>query len=230
MPVNADRFPADIHESMRTTSPRRRRSLAVTFVTIVLGVSTLIPVAGATVLRAPRLEITGTPTTAETAIIRGTWLHFAGTFERSSSCMGPITVAVVDRAEDHFDRSGIAIAAFYRRADATVYVEHGKVTPAVLAHEFAHHLDVGCGLAETSFADDFTLAARLDPAAPWHTGPSWNRVPAEHFGEAVLAWLEIGPLEIDVSQAAIDLIQLVVWLGADGYDSGPSPLPPLELG
>lgn len=214
---------------MPFATKRRRRSLVAAAV-LTLGFSTLAQPALATVLRAPRLAIEGSPTAVEAAVIRGTWLHFSGAFQRSQGCMEPISVKVVNRAEDHFDRAGLAIAAFYRPSEQTVYVEHGKVTPAVLAHEFAHHLDVGCGLAETSFADDFTLSAGLDPAAPWYSGSSWRLVPAEHFSEAVLAWLNIGPLEIDVSEAAIDLVQLVVWMGADGYDNGPSPLPPLELG
>lgn len=211
---------------MPVTITRRRRSLVAA---IILSIATLAPPAGATVLRAPRLAIEGSPTAAEATVIRGTWLHFAGAFQRSSACMGPISVKVVDRAEDHFDRSGLVIAAFYRPSERTVYVEHGKVTPAVLAHEFAHHLDTGCGIDGSSFAAEFTVAAGLDPAAPWHRGPSWDRVPAEHFGEAVIAWLEIGPLEIDVQQSAVDLVQLLVWLGADGYDGGPDGPPSLEL-
>lgn len=202
--------------------PRLTRIIAA--VAVALTVLPLAP-AAATIVATPSFEITGDPTPTEATIIRGTWAHFSGAFSRSASCMTPLTVRVVARAEDHFHSGNFAIAAFYKASEATVYVEHGKVTPATLAHEFAHHLDVTCGISQSPLAPDFLEAAGFPESSAWYSGSSWSRVPAEQFSEAVLAWLGIGPLEIDVRSEAVDLIQLVVWLGAEGYGGTPPPRP-----
>ena len=196
---------------------------------VALAVVPAAPAAATTIVAPPTFIVEGDPTPAEARIIRGTWSHFAGTFHRSSACLEPLTVKVVDRAEDWFGGGSYALAGFYRASEATMYIEHGKVTPANLAHEFAHHLDVSCGVADSPLAEDFLQAAGFADSASWYTGSSWDLVPAEQFSEAILAFLDIGPLEIDVADPAIDLVQLVVWLGADGYGGDPTPLPLITI-
>jgi hypothetical protein len=224
--VNGGRRDADIDKEV---PPITR--LARIIATIAVALTVLpVPIASAgTIVTPPTFLVEGDPTPAELRVIQDTWSHFAETFHRSAGCLAPLTVKVVDRAEDWFGGGSFAIAGFYRASNATVYIEHGKVTGANLAHEFAHHLVVSCDVAGSPLAADFIRAAGLAEGAPWYTGPSWELVPAEQFSEAVLMFLGIGPVAIEVAPAAVDLIQVVVWLGADGYGGEPAPLPLITL-
>lgn len=98
------------------------------------------------------LVISGTPTASEIATIQQTWSEFNQRY--GQECLTAPSVIVVDRVEDHTDAyPGVSLAAFYRTT-GEVYVEHGKVTPTVLAHEFAHHLQYMCGDWENQTFDE----------------------------------------------------------------------------
>jgi hypothetical protein len=197
--VNAGSFVADTY--LRVTKR------LITTIALLAGLFVLAPAASASVLWVPDLDITGDPTATEHSIIRGTWTVVKAGLPGADHCLGEIEVMVVDRAEDYFTAGNYAIASFYRGGpEPIIFVEHGKVTAANLAHEFAHHIDVSCDMGSTPLAADFLAAAGFSPNAAWYSGSSWGTVPAEQFAEGILAVLDIGPLAIEVPAAAVDLI------------------------
>jgi hypothetical protein len=151
-----------------------------------------LPAALAATAAGPELVVTGEPTVAEQAVIEEQWRRFATAFAGYSDCMGVIEVKVVARAEDWYSNRDVGpIAAFYRLPPAAiVFVEHGKVRPDVLIHEFAHHLDISCGLGSGPVGEDFRSAAGVPSGKGWTTGTSWRNVPAEVFAEAVVAFFD----------------------------------------
>jgi hypothetical protein len=139
----------------------------------------------------PPVAVTGEATVEERDIIDRVWRDFANRFAPQHGCMGDVEVRVVARAEDWYG-GGIAgpIAAFYRfPPEAVVFIEHGKVSPANLLHEFAHHMDISCGVAASLVGRAFLHAQGFAPDTDWLTGSGWARVPAENFAEAVVAVL-----------------------------------------
>jgi hypothetical protein len=118
--------------------------------------------------------------------------------------MGPVEVRIVGRAEDWYSGRNVgSIAAFYRfPPEAVVFIEHGKVNPENLLHEFAHHLDISCGIGASMSGQAFLGAQGFDPGVSWLEGPSWARVPAEGFAEAVVAVFGIEP-SIPVERGAL---------------------------
>jgi hypothetical protein len=174
----------------------------------------------------PVLSITGEPTAEETATISELWRAFTDRFSPQWACMGPVEVRVVDRAEDWYSgRNFGSIAAFYRvPPDAIVFVEHGKVNGDNLLHEFGHHLDLSCGVGDSSHGRAFRAAQGLAPGTPWLRGPTWATVPAEGFAESVIATFGESPA-IWISPEGLDtvweLARVPVWL---------EQAPPLPLG
>jgi hypothetical protein len=166
------------------------------------------PSAQATVIWNPNLEITGDPTPAEVQDIQEAWTVLTAAFPSAATCMEPVTVHVVDRVEDHYSYPiSFSIAAFYRYPpSSTVFIEHGKVRPAVILHEFAHHMDVSCGFGRSDHGDHFLEAEGYETSHEWIHGTSWYRVPAERFAEGVLMYLGVEEIEIVVGDDAIDLI------------------------
>jgi hypothetical protein len=137
----------------------------------------------------PPAAVTGDATVEEHDLIDSVWRDFTTLFAPQRGCMGAVEVRVVARAEDWYG-GGVAgpIAAFYRfPPEAVVFIEHGKVSPANLLHEFAHHMDISCGVAASLVGRTFLHAQGFALDADWLTGSSWARVPAESFAEAVVA-------------------------------------------
>ena len=167
----------------------------------------------------PPLVLTGEPTPEETAVIEDEWRRFTAAFAGYSECMGPIEVRVVARAEDWYTNRNVGpIAAFYRYPPAAIlFVEHGKVRPDVLIHEFAHHLDISCGLGAGSVGDEFRGAAGISAGKGWTSGTSWRNVPAEIFAEAVVAFFDAGAV-LPIGSEAIEVI--------DVLSLAPDPTPP----
>ena len=167
------------------------------------------------------LSVTGEPTAEEQAEIEEQWGRFAAAFEGFAGCMGPVEVRVVARAEDWYGGRNVgSIAAFYRfPPDAIVFIEHRKVVPRNLLHEFAHHLDLSCGLGDSATADTFKAAQGLPEQRGWMSGGSWAAVPAEVFAEAVVAFFD-EPTRIDIDIEAVQVI--------DGLTRVPTPID-LEL-
>jgi hypothetical protein len=165
------------------------------------------------------LVITGEPTADERLLIEQQWRRFATAFAGYSECMGPIEVKVVARAEDWYSSRNVGpIAAFYRLPPAAiVFVEHGKVRPDVLIHEFAHHLDVSCGLGSGPVGEAFRFAAGITSGKGWMSGTSWKNVPAEVFAEAIVAYFDEKAV-IDVDEDAVVVI--------DQMSLTPDPNPP----
>lgn len=199
--VNAGSISADTY--LRVTKTKQ------TLISIIAAM-TLVGVAApaqANVLWVPGLLITGDATAAEHTIIRGTWSMLKAGLPAANECLTDIEVRVVDRAETYFTSGNFAIASFYRAgAEPIIFIEHGKVTPANVAHEFAHHIDLSCALGDSDLATEFQQAAGFDPSHEWYHGSRWTDVPAEHFAEAILSGLSIGPLEIDVRPEAVELV------------------------
>lgn len=158
----------------------------------------------------PPMALTGEPTAAEAVVIEEQWRRFATSFGRYADCMGPIEVRVVARAEDWYSSRNVGpIAAFYRfPPEAIVFVEHGKVRADVLLHEFAHHLDISCGLGVGPVGETFRFALGLSADRGWTTGTSWRNVPAEMFAEAVVAFFD-EKVSITLDPGAVDVIDLI---------------------
>lgn len=185
---------------------------------IAIAVALLPAPADATVIWSPRLEISGEPTPDEVATIQRAWSHLTEAFPSTKSCMEPVTVQVVDRVEDHYSTQiSFSIAAFYRYPpSSTVFIEHGKVRPAVILHEFAHHMDVSCGFGRSHFGAEFMTEEGFGPGHDWITGTAWSAVPAERFAEGVLIHLGVDDVEIDVGQAAVAMIAQWAVVDRDG--------------
>lgn len=154
------------------------------------------------------LSLTGEPTEAEAVLIESQWGLFSATFGGFEDCMGPIEVKVVARAEDWYSNRDVGpIAAFYRYPpESTVFVEHGKVRPDVLLHEFAHHLDISCGLGNGPTGSTFRDALGLPADRGWTSGRIWSDVPAEVFAEAVVAYFA-EPTSISIREAGVAVIE-----------------------
>jgi len=174
----------------------------------------------------PGLMITGEPTPDETTTIDTLWREFTDRFAPQWSCVGPIEVRVVDRAEDHYSgRNFGSIAAFYRvPPDAIVFVEHGKVNGDNLFHEFAHHLDLSCGIGDSTHGREFRATLGYTSDSPWLRGATWATVPAEGFAESVIATFGETPA-ITTNRDALGIVwrlaRVPVWL---------SDAPPLPYG
>jgi hypothetical protein len=179
------------------------RSLAV----LIGAVAVVVLMAGTARATEPGLILTGEPTPEEEAAITAFWGQFAEAFAGFSDCMGPVEVKVVDRAEDWYGGRNVgSIAAFYRLPPvATVFVEHGKVNAPTILHEFAHHLDMSCGLGEEAAGAVFRTAQGIPETRGWLSGGSWKAVPAEAFAEAVVAYFE-EETEIVIRPDAVDVI------------------------
>jgi hypothetical protein len=54
-----------------------------------------------------------------------------------------------------------------------------------LVHEFAHHLDAGCG-RQGSIHAEFLRAQGFPEGTPWSRGSSWAATPSEQFAEAAV--------------------------------------------
>jgi hypothetical protein len=115
---------------------------------------------------------------------------------------------VVERAEDLFTGTPVGpIAAFYSPGmEPRVVIEHGKVTPDHLLHEFAHHLDLSCRLGRGRLGNDFRAAQGIEAGAPWMEGETWSVVPAEIFAEAAAAVLGVPP-SIQITPAALEVVR-----------------------
>ncbi len=161
------------------------------------------------------LVVTGEPTGEETAEIEEQWGRFMAAFGGFADCMGPVEVRVVDRAEDWYGGRNVGpIAAFYRFPPAAiVFIEHRKVVPRNLLHEFAHHLDISCGLGDGATGATFKAAQGLPEERGWLSGGSWSAVPAEVFAEAVVAYFG-EPTRIDVGPEAVQVIGRLTWASA----------------
>jgi len=158
------------------------------------------------------MSVTGEPTAEEQAEIEEQWGRFEEAFGSFANCMGPVEVRVVARAEDWYGGRNVgSIAAFYRfPPDAIVFIEHRKVVPRNLFHEFAHHLDISCGLGESATGNTFKAAQGLPEGRGWMSGGSWAAVPAEVFAEAVVAFFG-APTRINVQPGAVRVIDGLTW-------------------
>ena len=195
-----------------------------------------LPVALAPVVE-PASVVTGQPTSEETAVIEEQWRRFATAFAGYSDCMDTIEIRVVARAEDWYSNRNVGpIAAFYRfPPDAIVFVEHGKVRPDVLIHEFAHHLDISCGIGAGAVGESIRSAAGLPAGREWTSGTSWRNVPAEVFAEAVVAFFDerVAIAVDDETVGVIDRMSLVPDPRPPGpslYESVADPSPLLRTG
>ncbi|NQV05320.1 hypothetical protein HQ535_02130 [bacterium] len=159
-------------------------------------------------IQQPGLVVTGDPTAEEIGTITAVWGHLTTFLAPQQECLGEIEVMVVDRAEDFYGGRDVgSIAAFYRAGEKPiVFVEHGKVKPNVLIHEFAHHVDLSCGVGDSAVGEAIRQSQGLLPDVPWLQGSAWWTVPAEIFAEAVASVFG-QPARIDVSDEA----QRAVW-------------------
>ena len=155
----------------------------------------------------PHIDVQGA-TSSELHTILASWDRLLGAFPRLEPCTGAVTVRVVERAEDHYGGPVTSsIAAFYRfPPEATVFIERGKVNADNLIHEFAHHLDLSCGLSGWQFGGEFLRAQGFPVSHSWIQGRGWSGVPAEHFAEAVVAHLGVADPDIAISATARRLV------------------------
>jgi len=198
---------------MRTRSVLPRLARALPGLLIAVLITLMIPTEA--FAAETGLSVTGEPTAEEQAEIEEQWGRFAAAFEGFAGCMGPIEVRVVARAEDWYGGRNVgSIAAFYRfPPEAIVFIEHRKVVPRNLLHEFTHHLDISCGLGESATADVFRAAQGLPEGRGWMSGGSWAAVPAEVFAEAVVAFFG-APTRINVEPGAVQVIDGLTWAPA----------------
>lgn len=185
---------------------KRRRRGSKRLAAVAVGVLVfLAPVTAHAAL--PEMSPVGDPTPAEAEVIEDTWSLFAESFDAFADCMGPIEVDVVARAEDVYGTgSSFPIAAFYQfPPEAKVFVEHGKVEYRILLHEFAHHLDISCGLGEGPLGDRFRSVQGIAAKQGWLQGPRWSDVPAENFAEAVVAYFGEEP-KVAVGDGALSIV------------------------
>lgn len=182
---------------------RSRRLSALAVLTALLLVPVLPAVAAD---EAPgTLLIVGEPTAGETAEIDLQWNRFREAFPAAASCLGPLTVQVVARAEDHWPGTPPgAIAAFYWNDE--VIIEHGKVNGENLIHEFAHHLDLTCGFGDSALGEAFQASQGFAADHDWYRGARWSDVPAEFFAEAVVGYLGIDSVDLPVTTTGFDQI------------------------
>ncbi|MCB2222756.1 MAG: hypothetical protein KQH83_01175 [Actinobacteria bacterium] len=198
-----------------------QRPVAAAVVAAVLAAAS--PAAASPAAAAPALVVSGGASPAEAAEIRAQWARFSGAFDGLAGCLGPIEVMVVARAEDWYGGRDVGpIAAFYDPLPiAMVVIEHGKVTPRTLLHEFAHHLDLSCGIGEGPAADRLRAAHGIPAGRGWHRGDSWADVPAEVFAEAVVAYLGERPA-FEVGDGALEVI---AGLAGKPASADPAPVP-----
>jgi len=171
------------------------------------------------------LTIAGEPTPEESVEIDFEWNRILLALPAARDCVVPLTVVVVDSAEEAWGGGVSGIAAFYRRSQQTVYVEHGKVRAEHLIHEFAHHIDFSCGFGESALGAAFLIAEGFAPDHEWARGSGWRDVPAEYFAEAVVGTLGIDSVDLPVTAEAF---AAVTRFAADGVDEAPPPRPHLE--
>lgn len=198
---------------MRSRSPWLRFSRVLPGLLLALVIASITP---ATAVAADSgLVITGEPTGEELVEIEEQWGRFIAAFGGFADCMGPVEVRVVDRAEDWYGGRNVgSIAAFYRFPPAAiVFIEHRKVVPRNLLHEFAHHLDISCGLGDGEMGVALKAAQGLPEARGWLSGPSWSAVPAEVFAEAVVEFFG-EPTRIDIGPEAVQVIDRLTWASA----------------
>jgi hypothetical protein len=151
------------------------------------------------------MTLGGDPTPEESVVVEDTWNRFAETFPGFEDCIGPLEVRVVEHAENVYG-SAFPIAAFYQfPPEAKIFVEHGKVSPRVLLHEIAHHLDISCDLGEGPVGERFRAAQGIPANRGWLSGSSWSSVPAEMFAEAVVAFMG-GEPKIPITQEALEIV------------------------
>lgn len=119
-----------------------------------------------------------------------------------ADCLDGLTVThaweLDNRAEYHVETGTIVL-----RVPATA--DHLEVS---LAHEIAHHLDFGCGLADST-REAFATAQSLDPAAAWDSGESWQTTPAELFATAVATHVTGRPdplRRLDITDEAMEVV------------------------
>jgi len=154
----------------------------------------------------PALSLQGEPTAIETIEIQADWAWIVESFPGAADCIQPITVIVVDSAEAAWGGGVSGIASFYRVSTATVYIEHGKVSPENLIHEFAHHLDFSCGFGSSTLGSAFQAADGFAADHRWAGGSRWSDVPAEHFAEAVVGFLGIDSVDLPVTAEGFSLV------------------------
>jgi hypothetical protein len=191
---------------MRVERRIDRRASLIVGALVVLAV--MLP--GTARAASPIMTTGGDPTPAEQSIIDETWDRFSTSFRGFEDCMGPLEVRVVDRAEDvNGTGNSLPIAAFYQfPPDAKVFIEHGKVSPRVLIHEFAHHLDISCGLGEGTWGDRFRSAQGLPSERGWIRGSTWSAVPAEVFAESVVAYFGGDP-RVGIGDQTMNVVESI---------------------
>lgn len=202
---------------------KRTVTALVVLVAILMGMAA--PAMANVTRRAEGLTISGEPTIDEASEISHQWSRIHLFFPAAAACVPPVSVVVVDRAEDAWASGKVSgIAAFYRRSEQTVFVEHGKVRAEHLIHEFAHHLDLSCGFNEGGLGAEFLGAQGFAADQQWTQGSTWGRVPAEHFAEAVVGFMGIDSVDLPVSSAAFALIRRFAIWGAGGNEAAAAPL------
>ncbi len=200
----------------------RGRLFAATLVAAVLTLLLAAPAGAIDFVDRPALTLTGSPTPTETVEIEADWAWLVESFPGAADCLQPVTVVVVDSAEAAWGGNVRGIASFYKVRTATVYVEHGKVAPENMIHEFAHHLDFSCGFGFGPLGAEFTAAEGFAADHLWTTGSRWSDVPAEHFAEAVVGHLGIDSVDLPVTADGFALIDRFA-------TSGPEPARPASF-
>lgn len=202
---------------------KRTVTALVALVVILIGMAA--PAMANVTKRAEGLTISGEPTIDEASEISHQWDRIHLFFPAAAACVDPVTVVVVDRAEDAWTSGTVSgIAAFYRRSEQTVFIEHGKVRAEHLVHELAHHLDFSCGFNESGLGAEFLGAQGFAADQKWTRGSTWGRVPAEHFAEAVVGFMGIDSVDLPVSSAAFALVRRFALGSAAGNEAATAPI------
>jgi hypothetical protein len=114
------------------------------------------------------------------ALVDQTWGDFERAFPARLDCMAPVSLLLVANVPD-----GDAV---YRRDPARIEIEIPTSParfPESLVHELAHHLEATCP-EHTQIRTTFMHSQGLAGSAGWFGGDLWEKVPSEHFAEAVV--------------------------------------------
>lgn len=165
------------------------------------------PARAAIFVNGDAVTVAGEPTPEEALEIMLQWNVLLEALPSARDCVAPLTVVVVDSAEEAWGGGVSGIAAFYRRSQQTVYVEHGKVRAEHLIHEFAHHVDFSCGFGTSGLGAVFLAAQGFTSDHEWARGSGWRDVPAEHFSEAVVGFLGIDSVDLPITAEAYAAVE-----------------------
>jgi hypothetical protein len=181
---------------------RRTKALLIGGVTVAAAVAAAAAIAAYAQDR-PSISFDSTVPDDVRRLASGTWDRFVDAFPARRECLRSVQLTVAwtypDRAAYDQDRKLVTL-----RVPGTA----PNLQPT-LAHEFGHHLDVGCA-DSSAIRSIFLKAQGFPPGTPWFDGPAWETTPSEQFAEAVAQVVTGHPpihQRVVLSPAALDLVR-----------------------